>query len=86
MVGVYQPEYEIHYFGDPGDPGLGRPADPQQSERDRTINGREYEIYVDSDRIRMIAWHRGENTYWVSNSLLQSLTNDQMVGIAGRRT
>ena len=30
----------------------------------------------------MIAWHRGDNTYWVSNSLLRVLTNDQMVGIA----
>ena len=30
----------------------------------------------------MVAWHRGENTYWVSNSLQGSLTNDQMIGIA----
>jgi hypothetical protein len=30
----------------------------------------------------MIAWHRGENTYWVSNDLLNTLTNDQMVGMA----
>ena len=30
----------------------------------------------------MIAWHQGDNTYWVSNSLLQTLTNDQMLGIA----
>ena len=48
----------------------------------KTIHGREYEIFVDGDRVKMIAWHRGENTYWVSNDLLQTLTNDQMVGIA----
>ena len=24
----------------------------------------------------------GDNTYWVANSLLQTLTNDQMIGIA----
>ena len=30
----------------------------------------------------MIAWHRGDNTYWVANSLLRVLTNDQMVGLA----
>ena len=46
----------------------------------RTIHGREYEIFVDGDRVSMIAWHRGDNTYWVSNDLLNTLTNDQMVG------
>jgi hypothetical protein len=30
----------------------------------------------------LIAWHRGENSYWISNDLLQSLSNDQMVGMA----
>ncbi len=48
----------------------------------KTINGRDYDIYVDGDRIKLIAWHRGENSYWISNDLLQSLTNDQMVGMA----
>ena len=48
----------------------------------KTIHGREYDIFVDGDRVKLIAWHRGDNTYWVSNGLLQTLTNDQMVGIA----
>ena len=48
----------------------------------KTIHGREYDIFVDGDRVKMVAWHRGDNTYWVSNSLLQTLTNDQMVGMA----
>ena len=48
----------------------------------KTINGREYEFFADGGRIKLIAWHRGDNTYWVSNDLLQSLTNDQMVGMA----
>jgi hypothetical protein len=30
----------------------------------------------------MVAWHRGENSYWISNSLQQSLSNEQMMGIA----
>ena len=37
---------------------------------------------VDGERVKLIAWHRGDNTYWVSNDLLQTLTNDQMMGIA----
>ena len=46
------------------------------------VSGREYEIFVDGENVKLVAWHRGENTYWVSNSLQQSLTNDQMMGIA----
>jgi hypothetical protein len=46
------------------------------------MNGREYEIFTDSGKVKVIAWHRGDNTYWVSNSLQQGLTNDQMMGIA----
>ena len=65
-----------------GDPRLGRPADPRRPDRTKTINGREYDIYADGGRIKMVAWHRGENTYWISNDLLQTFTNDQMVGIA----
>jgi hypothetical protein len=30
----------------------------------------------------MVAWHRGNNTYWVMNDLLNTLTNDQMIGMA----
>ena len=48
----------------------------------KTMGDRDYDIFLDGDRIRMIAWHEGDNTYWVSNSLLQTLTNDQMLGIA----
>ena len=48
----------------------------------RTMGGREYEIYLSSDRVRLIAWHEDGNSYWVANSLLQTLTNDQMLGIA----
>jgi len=72
----------VHYFGVQGIQGWSDPpilGGPSISE---TIRGREYEIFLDGDRIKMIAWHRGDNTYWVSNSLLRVLTNDQMVGIA----
>jgi hypothetical protein len=48
----------------------------------KTIRGRDYEIFTDGDRVKMIAWRRGDNVYWISNSLLQVLTNDQMVGLA----
>jgi polyisoprenyl-teichoic acid--peptidoglycan teichoic acid transferase len=72
----------IHYLGVQGIQGWSDPPILANPSLTKTIKGREYDIYVDGDRVKMIAWHRGDNTYWVSNSLLQVLTNDQMVGIA----
>lgn len=82
MVGEFGPEYERQYFGVQGIQGWSDPPILDNPSETRTINGREYDIYVDGDRVKLIAWHRGENTYWVANTLLQTLTNDQMVGIA----
>jgi polyisoprenyl-teichoic acid--peptidoglycan teichoic acid transferase len=82
MVGVYQPEYEPTYFGIQGIRGWEDPpiiADPSETKK---IHGREYDVYVEGGKVTMVAWHRGENTYWVANSLQDSLTNDQMIGIA----
>ncbi|HET7053019.1 MAG TPA: LCP family protein [Solirubrobacterales bacterium] len=82
MVAEYGPEYETQYFGVQGIRGWSDPPILDHPSETRTIHGREYEIFLDGDRVKMIAWHRGDNTYWISNSLLQSLTNDQMVGMA----
>ena len=82
MVAEYGPEYETQYFGVQGIKGWDDPPILDTPSETRTIHGREYDIYIDGDRVSMVAWHRGSNTYWVSNSLLQSLTNDQMLGMA----
>ena len=82
MVGVYQPEYEDTYFGVQGIQGWEDPPILDDPTEEKKVNGREYSIYTDSGKIKLVAWHRGENTYWISNSLQQSLTNDQMMGIA----
>jgi polyisoprenyl-teichoic acid--peptidoglycan teichoic acid transferase len=71
-----------HYFGVQGIRGWTDPPILSNPSLTKTIHGREYDIYVDGDRVKTIAWTRGENVYWISNSLLQVLTNDQMVGMA----
>jgi LCP family protein required for cell wall assembly len=71
-----------HYFGVQGIQGWSDPPILSNPSLTKTIRGRDYDIFVDGDRIKMISWHRGDNTYWVSNSLLQVLTNDQMLGLA----
>jgi len=83
MVGVFYPIYEEpNYFGVQGIRGWEDPPILDDPTEEKTVNGREYSIYTDSGEIKLVAWHRGENTYWISNSLQQSLTNEQMMGIA----
>ncbi len=72
----------IHYFGVQGIQGWEDPPILNNPSLTKTIHGREYDIFVDGDRIPVVAWHRGDNTYWISNDLLNTLTNDQMIGIA----
>ncbi len=71
-----------HYFGMQGIQGWSDPPILSGPSIEQEIRGRDYEIFLDGDRIKLIAWHRGDNTYWVANSLLRVLTNDQMVGMA----
>jgi LCP family protein required for cell wall assembly len=71
-----------HYFGVQGIKGWTDPPILSNPSLTKTIRGRDYDIYVDGDRVKMVAWQRGENVYWISNSLLQVLTNDQMMGMA----
>jgi LCP family protein required for cell wall assembly len=48
----------------------------------KDIGGRTYNLYYDNDRLRMVSWEYDGAVYWVSNSLLQSLSADQMIAIA----
>jgi polyisoprenyl-teichoic acid--peptidoglycan teichoic acid transferase len=82
MAAAFQPEYELNYFGVQGVRGWSDPPILDSPTETREMNGREYEIFTDSGKVKVIAWHRGDNTYWISNSLQQGLTNDQMMGIA----
>ncbi|HEY5977713.1 MAG TPA: LCP family protein [Solirubrobacterales bacterium] len=72
----------VHYFGVQGIRGWSDPPILDNPSETREIRGREYEIFVDGGRVSLIAWHRGENSYWIANDLLHSVTNDQMLGMA----
>jgi LCP family protein required for cell wall assembly len=82
MVLVVEEPDGTHYFGVQGIRGWSDPPILDNPSETKTINGRDYEVFADSGRIKLIAWHQGDNSYWVSNDLLQSLSNDQMVGMA----
>ncbi|MFN2613087.1 MAG: LCP family protein [Solirubrobacterales bacterium] len=48
----------------------------------KEVGDRTYDLYYDNDRLRMVSWHYHGAVFWVSNSLLQGLTADQMIAIA----
>jgi LCP family protein required for cell wall assembly len=52
----------------------------------RTVNGRHLLLFREGERLRTVAWRTSRATYWVSNTLGNSLTNDQMIGIAATAT
>ncbi len=52
---------------------------PQET---RYVGRRAYMIFADGEHIHMIAWRQHHTLYWVINTLLEELTNQQMLRIA----
>ena len=48
----------------------------------RRLGGRTYELHFDGDRLRLVAWRSRNAAYWVSNTLLQTLSERQMLALA----
>ncbi|HSS42422.1 MAG TPA: LCP family protein [Solirubrobacterales bacterium] len=82
MVLVAERSDGTHYFGVQGIRGWTDPPILEDPSLTKTIHGRDYDIYVDGESVKMVAWRRGDNVYWISNDLLRTLTNDQMIGMA----
>ena len=49
-------------------------------------HGRHLSVYKDGQRFRLVAWHSGKAVYWISNTLTDTLSNDQMLEIASTLT
>ena len=48
----------------------------------RKIGKRTYELVRDGDRLRLVAWRTRKAVYWISNTLLLTLDEKQMMAIA----
>ena len=46
------------------------------------IDGRRYKIVDDGSHIHVVGWRAGHVLYWVTNTLLEELSNPQMLAIA----
>jgi LCP family protein required for cell wall assembly len=71
----------LEFYGLMGTTWLDPPILDNPSET-RTIGGREYNLFFDGDRLRMLGWRTDEAAYWLSNTLLQRLDEDEMIAIA----
>jgi len=82
VIEYTEPDRLPEYYGIQGTTWSDPPI-LKDSHDTQTIDGRDYDIYYDGDRVRMVAWHDDDgNSYWVSNTLLQTLDESQMLAIA----
>ncbi|MBA2523728.1 MAG: LCP family protein [Solirubrobacterales bacterium] len=81
VIALNSPTIVNEYYGIQGTTWDDPPILEEPSET-REIDGRNYDLFYDGDRLRLVAFHEEGNAYWISNTLLQSLDEDQMLAIA----
>lgn len=69
------------FYGIQGTTWKDPPILASQSE-ERKQGGRTFELHYDGDRVRLVAWRTSKAVYWVSNTLRQTLSEQQMLAIA----
>ena len=69
------------YYGVQGTTWSSPPILDNPSET-RSLNGRKFELFFDGGQLRLVAYRTKKAVYWVSNTLLETLSNKQMLGLA----
>jgi LCP family protein required for cell wall assembly len=69
------------YYGVQGTDWTSPPILDDPSET-RQIGGRTFQLFYDGKDLRLVALRTAHGTYWVSNTLLRSLTEKQMLAVA----
>ncbi len=72
----------LHYFGLQGIRKWEDPPILQAPHEGIEMDDRDFDVYYEGDRINRIAWYEDGDTYWISNSILLTLENEQMLGMA----
>jgi len=78
---VFFTGYIGEYYGLMGTSWRDPPILQHESEK-RTIRGREYLLFYNGDRLRMVGWKTDHAAYWISNTLLQNVSAKEMLGVA----
>lgn len=69
------------YYGVQGTSWGAPPILDNPSER-RRMGGRTYQLFYDGSRLRLVSWRSGKAVYWISNTLLSAIGNQQMLAMA----
>ena len=56
---------------------------PTQTE---TVGGKQLMLFFNGHKLSLAAWRTSAGVYWISNTLTDSLSNQQMISIAGSLT
>jgi LCP family protein required for cell wall assembly len=73
--------YIGEYYGVMGTSWRDPPILDDPSET-RTVGGRKYLLFFNGDRLRLVGWQTRRAAYWISNTLLQTLSSKEMLAIA----
>jgi hypothetical protein len=52
----------------------------------KTVGGKKLDLYANGGKISVVAWHTRQAVYWISNTLTDEISNQQMVAIAASLT
>jgi hypothetical protein len=77
----FQESFGTSYYGVAGVNWLEAPILNNPSEV-RRIDGRDYLLFYEKDRLRLVGWTTDDGAYWVSNTLTRALTEEQMLAVA----
>ena len=77
----FQDTFGPAYYGVSGTDWEDPPILKNPSEY-RTVDGREYMLFYERDRLRLVGWRTSKGSYWVNNTLTHSLSEEAMLGIA----
>jgi LCP family protein required for cell wall assembly len=81
VLGIPGSQGFTEYYGVSGTNWEDPPILENPSET-RKINGRDYLLFYDGDRLRVVGWKDKKASYWINNTLLQTLDEDEMLAIA----
>lgn len=81
FVMPYQEADFLSYYGVSGVNWQDPPILNNPSET-REIEGREYMLFYERDRLRLVGWQTKRGSYWVINTLTRALSEEEMLGIA----
>ena len=77
----FQESFGTSYYGVAGVNWLEAPILNNPSEV-RRIDARDYLLFYEKDRLRLVGWTTDDGAYWVSNTLTRALTEEQMLAVA----